>query len=786
MAAAFSYAQAAKGLSSTQTTRPSSTEPNDAGSKSEEQIADSDAQVNQDPAASEKDAARGTEKVAAEPSSKEEEPALVTNAKKDIPGTSSSSVGNSSTAPKDEESSNTANGTSESTWDKQSQASGTEKPNGAATGEESEKSSEKEKNAPPPKELKAAPLPSVNVWQQRKEAQEAKTKVTGNLKPASPANKPAPSKTTVSSTSSTSGDVQQDQPKAALKKKAADGASENVKPRGKADGGKNREDGSVPPVADASLWPTPQVAQGEEKKKAQEKLEKADKVEKPAEKAPAGRSHGKEKWMPVPYVPNPVFSTPLPPAGGRRGGRAARGGRDAGRHATHGAGATAADKAASGHAGQGPAAKHAANDRGRNEPNTARANSLPAQSRRSNSTEASTAVADSRKGTDRTRGPKGPDDVNTSKQVNGNDAFPRHHRDNKSFARNQDSTVPQKGERNAPLTIDPQNRNGPAQDRRFENGPKSAEFSSFYENKDRDFPHHPNTRERGESRTERGGRGGSHRGRGGGHTGHGGSQVPYYANSHMQHQPFVHPKSYGYKSSHGFSNPRGVPMRSPSLSNPAAMYGVYPFPTDLNTMYAAAYQPMPSGPMTAMPYQPYMEPFTVMGMISMQLEYYFSVDNLCKDLFLRKHMDSQGFVMLSFIASFKRIKTLTEDFELLRHVSRQLRTVEYHVGEDGVDRLRPREKWEQWVFPMDQRDPSAQTDGPSQSQSHSKENVPPQTHNHVDGAVNGVSHSHSLPNGASSEPRLSKTPLSSTAPEFSPSKPLTPQSEISNVRFPST
>ena len=624
MAATFSYAQAAKGLSSTQPTRSSSTEPNEAGSKPEEQTADSDAQVNQDPAASETDAAaaRGTEKFATEPSSKEEESTPVANAKQDIPGTSSSSVGNSSTAPKDEESSNTANGTSESTWDKQSQASGVEKPNGAASaGETKEKSSEKEKNVSPPKELKAAPLPSVNVWQQRREAHEAKSKVTGNLKPASPSNKPAPSKTTVSSTSSTSGDLQQDQPKAALKKKATDGASENVKPRGKADGGKGRDDGSVPPVADASLWPTPQVAQGEEKKKAQEKLEKADKVEKPAEKAPAGRSHGKEKWMPVPYVPNPVFSTPLPPAGGRRGGRTARGGRDAGRHTPHGAGAAAAaaaDKAASGHAGQGPAAKQAANERGRNEPNTARANSLPAQSRRSNSAEASAGAADSRKGADRTRGPKGPDDVNAGKQVNGADAFPRQHRDTKGFTRNQDSPVSHKGDRNTPLAIDPQNRNGPVQDRRFENGPKSAEFSNFYENKDREYHHHPNSRERGESRTERG-RGGSHRGRGGGHTGHGGSQVPYYANSHMQHQPFVHPKSYGYKSSHGFSNPRGVPMRSPSLSNPAAMYGVYPFPTDLNTMYAAAYQPMPTGPMTAVPYQPYMEPFSVMGMISMQL-----------------------------------------------------------------------------------------------------------------------------------------------------------------------
>lgn len=138
-------------------------------------------------------------------------------------------------------------------------------------------------------------------------------------------------------------------------------------------------------------------------------------------------------------------------------------------------------------------------------------------------------------------------------------------------------------------------------------------------------------------------------------------------------------------------------------------------------------------------------------------------------------MDSQGFVALNFIAGFKRIKSLTEDFELLRHVSRQLRNVEHQAGEDGIDRLRPREKWEQWVFPMDQRDPSAQSEGPPPPRNESS---PAQ--NHVEG-VNGVSHHQPLANG------VSKTPLSSTAPEFSPSKPLTPQNEVANVRpgFPS-
>lgn len=139
-------------------------------------------------------------------------------------------------------------------------------------------------------------------------------------------------------------------------------------------------------------------------------------------------------------------------------------------------------------------------------------------------------------------------------------------------------------------------------------------------------------------------------------------------------------------------------------------------------------------------------------------------------------MDSQGFVALSFIASFKRVKTLTEDFNLLRHVSHQLRNVEYITGEDGIDRLRPRDTWEQWVLPLDQRDQSAQNEGPATV------NVPKQDdatdfQNNMDG-VNG-----SVVNGTV-DSRASKTLLSSDAPEFSPSQSANAQTEVAHVRIP--
>lgn len=178
------------------------------------------------------------------------------------------------------------------------------------------------------------------------------------------------------------------------------------------------------------------------------------------------------------------------------------------------------------------------------------------------------------------------------------------------------------------------------------------------------------------------------------------------------------------------------------------------------------------------------------------------MDNLCKDLYLRKHMDSQGFVRLSFIASFKRIKTLTEDVELLRQVCRHLRDIEYQAGEDGVDRLRLKEKWEQWVLHIEQRDPSAQNDGPPPQNPASPINM--EDHNgSLAGPRENVSVTYAGPmpltNGSPldglhtpsmltlngiNEHHIPRAPLSSMAPEFTPYVPLVIQSENSNVGKP--
>jgi la-related protein 1 len=192
--------------------------------------------------------------------------------------------------------------------------------------------------------------------------------------------------------------------------------------------------------------------------------------------------------------------------------------------------------------------------------------------------------------------------------------------------------------------------------------------------------------------------------------------------------------------------------------------------------------PVPS--MNTAPFNPYIDHSSVLAMVKMQLEYYFSIDNLCKDVFLRKHMDSQGFVFLNFIASFKRIQALTQDFELLYYACLESDIIEQIRGDDGIDRMRRKDGWEKWVLPIEERDESARNAGPSTHWRPPPQYMRPQmiiTGNHsmspLPFSPNGTessfrAHGNGLPvtshmneNGNAYHP---ETPLSAAVPDFAP------------------
>lgn len=88
-----------------------------------------------------------------------------------------------------------------------------------------------------------------------------------------------------------------------------------------------------------------------------------------------------------------------------------------------------------------------------------------------------------------------------------------------------------------------------------------------------------------------------------------------------------------------------------------------------------------------------------LSLIIGQVEYYFSVENLCKDLFMRKQMNSEGLVPLTLIAGFNRVKALAHDPAVFMQACRFAPSLQV-VG----DRIRLSQGWEQWVLPADERD----------------------------------------------------------------------------------
>ncbi|ODQ68609.1 hypothetical protein NADFUDRAFT_68786 [Nadsonia fulvescens var. elongata DSM 6958] len=92
----------------------------------------------------------------------------------------------------------------------------------------------------------------------------------------------------------------------------------------------------------------------------------------------------------------------------------------------------------------------------------------------------------------------------------------------------------------------------------------------------------------------------------------------------------------------------------------------------------------------------------VIGLIVAQIEYYFSIDNLCKDLFMRRQMNSMGLFPLATLANFNRVKSLTGgDYNLLFEATKWCANLEV-IG----DRIRPKLHWDQWVLPMAERLPA--------------------------------------------------------------------------------
>jgi la-related protein 1 len=682
----------------------------------------------------------------------------VTSSIKSVSRPVSPSLGTASTStlPKEEDDFILVGGPNESGRDKNSQEKPTNEKHSEGTEGRKGKKGKKQKNAEKEaaekekEEIKQevlvpAPLPTVNFWQQRK-AEAAKKPVT--VAPVQQATEPSTSNDTGKSPDtkkrgkSTGIDESEKSLGGAQNGGAKDASSPNKSQKKSVEGsGKAKEDQSTkrsgargsrapeeksaasplpPPVEDAMSWPTPETALEEEKRKVQEKVDKEEKDDNGSNKP-----RPKEKWVPVPYVPSVAFNTPLPSRGGRgrggaRGGRIEAGGRS-GRTADN-AGATG-DKAQNTSSATGTSTAESEKRVSRGE--APRAASLPPNSTKRQPSDQS-GTRDQRKpsvatGAEKSKSGanKGEFGVSTEFTANSNpDANSDLSRSEHS--RNFKSEQGVSHDNNARNSVD---RRSEPNARGFEQSKEGGNFGK------------DSNRERGDGRSERG-RGGFRAARGHNNF-QNGQQHPQhiFTNGHGP-QP---PNGYLIRSAGPYSPPlqpppfsnqyampppsrggRGGSSRSQSIPNSANIYGRYPpngspgsqhMPPlqTSNPMYD--YQPMQS--MSTTPFNPYIDHISVLAMVTMQLEYYFSIDNLCKDMFLRQHMDSQGFVLLSTVANFRRLQALTQEFELVRHACEQSEVIDLVRGDDNLDRVRRKEGWEKWVMAMEERNETARNEGPA-------------------------------------------------------------------------
>ncbi|KAF0917952.1 hypothetical protein E2562_021668 [Oryza meyeriana var. granulata] len=133
-----------------------------------------------------------------------------------------------------------------------------------------------------------------------------------------------------------------------------------------------------------------------------------------------------------------------------------------------------------------------------------------------------------------------------------------------------------------------------------------------------------------------------------------------------------------------------------------------------------------------------------------QIEFYFSKDNLCTDVYLRRNMDEQGWVDIALIAGFKKVQESTDDLQYIKDTIQSSSILEMQG-----DKIRRQNDWNKWVIPRE-----SNPDMPSSSSA-----VPSPTVNNLTAHLGGMglqesaassssmvdeNHHEALPNGPTS------------------------------------
>ncbi|KAF9597283.1 hypothetical protein IFM89_016424 [Coptis chinensis] len=130
-------------------------------------------------------------------------------------------------------------------------------------------------------------------------------------------------------------------------------------------------------------------------------------------------------------------------------------------------------------------------------------------------------------------------------------------------------------------------------------------------------------------------------------------------------------------------------MNGPSFPGPGSMYY---FPAGYpDSIRGPRFFPHPPHP--GLPIPPPSEVLLLSANVVKQIEYYFSNENLQKDHHLLSLMDDQGWVAISKIADFNRVKRMTTDIPFILDALHGSSVVEVQGN-----KIRKRDDWSKWIM----------------------------------------------------------------------------------------
>lgn len=550
-------------------------------------------------------------------------------------------------------------------------------------GKSSDKEPENEQAAAEPEKevipvkLFEAPPPAVNIWEQRAAAAKAKQPSTSPspLATAESSSKAAPE---ISTKRAGAEEVQVSE-RVRSPAKLADGSrpsadqSARRNPRGNREKGEPSPSRNTPAVGDASMWPTPETAAAADDEKRSKSVSEVDQPakDKQDETTQPKTLRQKRDWKKVDITPTVIFNTPMPQP---RTMNKARGGSQAGRNSvsrSHVPNASVSNEKPQGPASEVPASKEEPQGKPR-EDAPPRANSIPAEKLKRFSVDQQATRKQSVPSLN--RGEYGPPSKNDTLRASKSDSS---------------HAFPSRGEGHEPR--------------------KEGGFSGHKEN----------------GKPRRGAHGNGRGGHNGGQASYGQSFMSNGHNSRANtyspptFTPSGHPSS-GYGSS-GRGGRRPVSMsngyKGPSNGAPK-MHMQQPIAPEYNQ-----YQPYGHAPYS--PYAGFNPEYLslVHTTLKTQIEYYFSKENLPKDMFLRSKMDAQGFVPIDVIGGFPRIRQISsQNLDFVREACADSQEIDYVLG-DGKELLRRREGWQKYLAPEDKKEEQTRAPGPNTVVFRSKHSI---------------------------------------------------------------